>query len=682
MSIRKKMIIFVLIIQIVPIFFILILSNSVLNNQIEKAAQGYLQNAFIIARNQMLNRLNEMQRLSNKTAKCLEFQKAIDNQNTVYLNNLIRDINDEYNYIDFYMFFNDQKKLILSKPDIKNSDFSRLNALIYEAKSTHSTVISEELLNLNDLFYSDSKEYNKFKVLININNKTSDTIKYLDKCLVAISVSPVYENNQIIGYFIIGAIANNNNYFPEIYSNSVENSYLAISVDGIRISSNIRSSKNENYIGSTIPIPVSTLEGTKDAYYGKVNIADEVHIFLDKPILDCDGNNVGVLGVGIPEKKFSIIMNTQRNIIILVTSFCLIFMIYIGIYTAHKIREPITIATQLVKQISMGNNEIAIDNRLLIEKNNETTMLLQAFKRMALDLKKSEKQRKDYLEKLKNEHLQQKKLSEKLVELNETLEEKVKIRTHDLREAVTSLKKAGEVKSLFLANMSHELRTPLSSIINCSEILKGEIFGILNDKQHKYMENILESARHLLALINDVLDISKIEAGKMTLCLGYYSILDIVNESFLLVKTIAYRKNLNVTIKLEPSDFRVNVDANKVKQILCNLLSNSIKFTNPNGNIALEVYKNGAYVELNVKDNGIGIKKDDQVRIFNEFEQVDCSYEREYEGTGLGLPLTKKLVEMHGGKIFLVSEFGKGTEVIVTLPIDIEHNTNNNYKIS
>lgn len=678
MPIRRKVLILVSLIVIVPMIFIFFISNSVLNNQIEKAAQGYLQNAFIISRNQIVNRLNEMERLSIRTTKSLEFQKAIQEKNTRGLNQIIFDINEVYDYIDFYMVFDDKKRLIACPPNIKKSKFPRLNALISKAENSHNIIVSEELFNLEDLFYTDSNEYNKFKVLISKSNEDNKVNKYLTKCLTSVNISPIYnkKNNKNIGFLVIGAIANNDKYFPEIYSKSVENSYLALSIDGIRIASNIRSPKKENYIGSLIPISINTLEGRRNVYYGKQNIDGEVHIFLDKTIVDCDGNNVGVLGVGIPEHKFSIIMNTQRNIIIFVSLICLVFMIFIGRHAANLITKPIVRATELADQISHGNNEIVIDECFFKEKNSETTILLEAFKKMAADLRTSEEERLDYLEELQNQHFEQQKLSEQLFTLNENLEEKVKLRTRDLREAVISLKKSGEVKSRFLANMSHELRTPLSAIINSSEMLKEEMFGPLNDKQKRYINNVLNSGTHLLQLINDILDISKIEAGKMTLALDYYSISNVVMGSVSIVKSLAYRKNIDIAINIVPSDFMIKVDANKLKQILCNLLSNAIKFTQQNGKVIVDVSRNGGYMKVTIKDNGIGIKEEDQERIFNEFEQVDGSYERKYGGTGLGLPLTKKLIEMHNGKIFLLSQIGKGTEVIVTLPINIDESRN------
>lgn len=684
MSIRRKMFILVSSIVIIPMIIVLILSNIILNNQIERAAQGYLQNAFIIARNLMNNRLNEMEMLSVRTTQSTEFEKALLSRDVSKLDGIISDINRVYDYIDFYMVIDSKNTMLSRKPDIKYPEFSRFHRLIDKARTAQNTIISEEVFNLEELFYPNSEEYNKFKVLINRNDQDKGYSGYLTKCLAAISVSPVYnkENNQQIGFFVLGTIANNDDYFPQTYTKSVESSFLAVSIDGLRIASNIRSPKKQDYIGSPIPIPINTLEGKSNGYYGRESYDGEVHVFLDRPISDCDGNNVAVLGVGIPENKFSIIMHTQRSIIILVSAFCLIIMVFIARYAAEKISQPIVKATELANQIAEGNKDVVIEKRFLGNKNSETTILLEAFEKMAADLKKADKERVLYLESLENEHAAQQKLSEQLYLLNESLEEKVRLRTQDLREAIAALKKSGEVKSRFLANMSHELRTPLSSMISCSDILKEEVFGPLNGKQLKYINNILNSGNHLLQLINDILDISKIESGKMTLTLGIYSISTIVSESFSIVKSLAYRKNIAVEINILPADFMIRVDANKLKQILCNLLSNAIKFTAENGKVIVDVIRDDSNIQLTVKDNGIGIKEQDQKRIFNEFEQVDGSYEREYGGTGLGLPLTKKLVEMHNGKIFLLSQIGKGTEVTVTLPINIDESNNTGFIIS
>lgn len=668
MSIRKKMLILVLVIEIAPMLFILLLSDHILNDQIQKASQGYLQNALKIGYNQMVNRLDEMEKMSVKTTDSAGFRQYLQRNNIASITEMLNDVNQVYDYIDFYMVFNADKGLILNRPTIKNTKIPQLDKLCEAAKQNRYAVTSTELIDLNDLFDSDSKEYDQYKVLI---SKSAEKNEYLTKCLVFVSVSPVYnkENNQLLGFLAFGDIVNNDAYFPKTYSQSVENSYMAISVDDIRVTSNIRSPKKQNFIGSSTPLAISTLKGTTNVFYGKVDYDGEVHIFLDKPIVDYDGKDIGMLGVGIPEDKFSIIMDTQRDIIVFVTGLCLIIMIFITKYVSGRIAAPILKATELANQIARGDSDIVIDSQYLQNSNSETTILLNAFNKMVCDLKKSEEERNEYLGKLQSEHAELLNMSEQLAELNKNLEEKVRLRTQNLWEAVNDLKKTGKIKSLFIANMSHELRTPLCAIINSAEIMREEIIGPMNEKQHKYINNIIASGRHLLQLINSVLDLSKIEAGKMTLVIGDYSMSAIVAESFNMVKNLAYKKNQKVTIQMNPTDFIVKVDANKIKQILCNILSNAIKFTPQGGNVLVDVQKKGDSVQIKVQDNGIGIKEEDQKRIFNEFEQVDNSYEKQYEGTGLGLPLTKKLVELHNGKILLLSKFGEGTEVIITIPI-------------
>lgn len=248
------------------------------------------------------------------------------------------------------------------------------------------------------------------------------------------------------------------------------------------------------------------------------------------------------------------------------------------------------------------------------------------------------------------------------------MEEKVTTRTNNLNEIMNALKNANEVKTRFLANMTHELRTPLSSIIASSDLLKNEFFGALNTKQFKYVEIISMNANHLLQLINEILDISKIHANKMDLSLGDYSIRELVLDSYLVIKSISYKKDITIEMNFEPHDFMVKVDGTKFKQIMYNILSNAVKFTPYGNNVYTKVYKEDNNLCIKVRDTGIGIKEEDLKIIFNEFEQIDNSYERLYEGTGLGLPLVKKFVEMHDGQVYVKSEYGKGTEISFILP--------------
>ncbi|MCC5834710.1 MAG: response regulator [Opitutales bacterium] len=265
----------------------------------------------------------------------------------------------------------------------------------------------------------------------------------------------------------------------------------------------------------------------------------------------------------------------------------------------------------------------------------------------------------------------------------------------DLIKARQEAEAASRTKSQFLANMSHELRTPLNSVIGFSEILADETFGSLNSKQHKYIDNITGSGRHLLELINDILDLSKIEADRMKFEPSTTNVKTTVQGALSIVGSLASRKNISVTADVEPSIPEAWLDTSKFKQILYNLLSNAIKFTPDGGCVKVTARQvpesekarftaqpsidSGPLLEVSVEDNGIGISPKDYHRLFKEFEQLDAGYARKQEGTGLGLALTRRLVELHGGTIWAESEGieGKGSLFRFILPLVQQEKTKN-----
>ncbi len=229
------------------------------------------------------------------------------------------------------------------------------------------------------------------------------------------------------------------------------------------------------------------------------------------------------------------------------------------------------------------------------------------------------------------------------------------------------LEVASQHKSEFLANMSHELRTPLNAIIGFSEVLNERMFGELNEKQAEYLKDIHASGTHLLSLINDILDLSKVEAGRMELELSDFDLPAAIDSALTLVRERATRRGITLGSSIHDGIGGMTGDERKIRQVLLNLLSNAIKFTPEGGRIDVAAVPNGGSVEVSVRDTGVGIAPEDHEAVFEEFRQVGASAAKQ-EGTGLGLALARKFIELHGGKIWVKSQVGVGSTFTFTLP--------------
>ncbi len=311
---------------------------------------------------------------------------------------------------------------------------------------------------------------------------------------------------------------------------------------------------------------------------------------------------------------------------------------------------------------------------------------------------------------LQNRELQ--KARDELAVLNERLEESVRnledanreldVINHELaerrreaEEARVQADAANRAKSDFLANMSHELRTPLNSIIGFAEVLQDRLFGGLNERQAEYVGFIASSGTHLLNLINDILDLAKVEAGKQELHPETLAVRRTLEESLALLREKAVKHRIALSLDIAPdADCALEADARQVRQILFNLLSNAVKFTPDGGSVRVSARRvqsagfaahveegtnaepgtvsaapGGDSIEVSVTDTGVGIKAEDMPKLFHEFTQLESAYSKNYEGTGLGLALTRRLVELHGGTIRAESEAGKGSRFVFTLPV-------------
>jgi len=233
------------------------------------------------------------------------------------------------------------------------------------------------------------------------------------------------------------------------------------------------------------------------------------------------------------------------------------------------------------------------------------------------------------------------------------------------------LEVASQHKSEFLANMSHELRTPLNAIIGFSEVLAERMFGEINDKQAEYLADILDSGKHLLGLINDILDLSKIEAGRMELDLTDFALPNAIDNTLTLMRERAHRREITLERMVDERLGMIHADERKMKQVLLNLLSNALKFTPEGGRIDMRAVLRDGSVEISVTDTGVGIAPEDQATVFEEFRQVGSAAQK-VEGTGLGLAISRKFIELHGGRIWVESQVGKGSTFAFTLPLPID----------
>ena len=264
------------------------------------------------------------------------------------------------------------------------------------------------------------------------------------------------------------------------------------------------------------------------------------------------------------------------------------------------------------------------------------------------------------------------KLNEELKSFNLQLETKVEERTRQLEEAVGVAEASNKAKSDFLASMSHELRTPLNAIIGFSQVLQEKYFGDLNDKQSEYVADIVDSGKHLLSLINDILDLSKIEAGKMELDISEVKVADLLHNSLVMIKEKALSHSISLDLQIADNinGTKIKGDERRLKQVMFNLLSNSAKFTPDGGAITIVARKDEKELDISVSDTGIGMTPQEQKRLFEAFYQASGGIKGKTPGTGLGLAITKSIIEKHGGKIWVESEGpNKGSKFTFTLPI-------------
>jgi len=383
-------------------------------------------------------------------------------------------------------------------------------------------------------------------------------------------------------------------------------------------------------------------------------------LHIMRPVV-ADNQPIGKLYLGFSLNELQIRIAKTRSTTALVSLLVLIAGLFIVFGISMLITRPLHHLTQTVDQISQGN----MTKRSRIESRDEVGQLSASFNSMV-----------DKLQTAQSE----------LESLNLGLERRVLERTKDLQREIQERKlieqelliekdraeAANRAKSEFLASMSHELRTPLNAIIGFSQVLNDRLFGELNDRQGEYIKDIETAGEHLLGLINDILDIAKIEAGKMELESSSVEVNDFLEHCFVMVKEKCVKRRIGLELAVADglNGLRVSADARKLKQVMYNLLSNASKFTPAGGRISVRARQEDENVVISVEDTGIGIDSAHLEKIFEEFYQVTGGIKDKTAGTGLGLSLARKLVELHGGRIWAESEgLGKGSRFSFEIPI-------------
>jgi len=338
-----------------------------------------------------------------------------------------------------------------------------------------------------------------------------------------------------------------------------------------------------------------------------------------------------------------------RTTIIWVTIAAVLLAVLAGWLMSRQIAKPIGQLASASKRVAQGDLSTPVD----VKSSNEIGVLANSFNQMIVSLKKSRGELQQWGEEL------ERKVEERTADLEQ--------RGQELADTNVRLEEASQHKSQFLANMSHELRTPLNSIIGYTKLMLDGLEGDINEEQKQDLQTVYNNSKHLLELINGLLDLSRIEAGKTVLSYEAFTISDLLSEVIPGMEQLAREKGLALTYSVTPDIDNLYADKAKTKQVLINILGNAIKFTNE-GSVKLDVAETDNDFVFSVTDTGMGMKKEDLEAIFDSFKQVGPAQIAGYEGTGLGLAISKQFVEMQGGRIWAESEPGKGSTFTFTLP--------------
>jgi signal transduction histidine kinase len=597
--------------------------------------------------------------------------KSIDSGYSYLPNNVINILRDQKDF-DLWLIIDNNGNIVASNASNQKDEPGIINDIFQACIKDGQPVIDSEVIPFYQL-YLFSPSLAERALPKNTPHSTNEDIP----ALFQITAFPFKNNdNKIIGVLMAGHLLNNNNSVADNVSMKIPNSFSTISSNNILISGNISGKEHPTYIGmiQNQDLAQTTLEGKR--YFGRVKFGNDLdHLVASDPIRNYKGNIVGALTVGQPSEGLASLKMDTIRYILLSALFCLIIAFGVSAFSSKKGSTPIVNLANIARGIYHSNSNsisfesVTLTNDMKISSILEIRELQQCFIKMTKWLYEKIEENHTYLEELENDRRTLTCLTQELQDANSSLEIKVSEKTMELTNAVSELKTLNNLKNKFLANMSHELRTPLNAIIGFSEMLYDELFGKLTNKQHGHAKIILDSSHHLLELINDILDLSLIDQGKICLEKEMTNLNEIISNILKVIANEANNKDINISFAQLTKLPDVYVDPIRIKQIFYNILSNALKFTHPGGSINIQTSLSGNHILISVEDTGIGIDDKDQLHVFDEFYQCENIYSKKSEGVGLGLPLSKHLTELHNGRIELQSIQGKGTTVKIYIPV-------------
>lgn len=553
-------------------------------------------------------------------------------------------------------------ELLASTPSVR-ADASASFRRYFDAVEQEgvSSIGSMDVFDLGAVFEEGSPEYERCLV------RTADGL--VTRALVNLAVIAPSGSDALL---VLGEVINNNMRYPEYYTERVADSFLSFVVDDVRVSTNLAPGKDlSSQLGTSVP--VSLADVSDGGYFGsELSSAGYQYYYLYTAAENHWGEPIASMGVGIREAVYSNLIHNNVRVVFIVALVLSPLVIAVSWLFSNRITRPLKTGKRMAERIMQGDYEAVARYPAPEDIINESDQLVASLQTMAVGLNESQRKIRETVRDLKASKEAAQDLSDQLLRANDNLEITVRARTLELQQLAEGLAVSNSTKTRFIANISHELKTPLTSSISAADLLLSEMFGTLNGKQRDYVGNIHRSSSHLLELINDILATAKIDEGRSNLYFEEFSVVDALDEVVRTVSGSSPARAADVRVSCEPADLALSADRVVLKQVLYNLLSNATKFSEVGSEIRIdvrEIERGGrCVVDFSIADRGIGIAASDLDRVFYEFEQVENSYSRTYEGTGLGLPLARRQVELHGGKLWLESELGYGTTARFYVP--------------